>query len=576
MTAIYGELIIVGDTNVPFPAPVLVEGGAVLLDGVIKDGVFEAPGPVAPSLAADRGGALYPGFFGDYFSRVYIIPSLLSLIDPSIGTPNQFFIWNTNFGTVSVTAIDGTDDTGLTINADLPLALGGIKLTTASITVGDDAPDSESAVYEFTISDGNVIRWLVDILRTNLLSIAPDRPVTEVMKWKTVVDAAEDGTEQRSTLTSFARIEHQVDFLMTTDADAKELFEQFATQATETFSYPLWCEPTRLLAAVAPGDGTLQLDTTMFDLQPGDQLFFITTDETISESVRVQTINVDGVTVTLAAGFINAWTLDDPVYRVTTVILQDKPQISRPPFGYIEAKVTLRQTEFRDLFAPGITPTEAAKADVIGDRILDGTLHTLQSVPILHARPIVDSENAEAFDWNFEIIDYDIGAFMQVTNRAVAAVTWPRKYYSTQLIQKFYWNYILNWCHGQRRPVWLPTWMNEIGPEVFDIAGNTILTNSEKFANHYPNDNAFGGVWIAYNGGWIARRIIEIGTDGDGHSIISLDTAVPDDFPTDGPWEVSFLILARQATDEVQREWYPFYNFLTTSFVGTKTTPELT
>ena len=567
----------VGTTNLPSAQGNRgVNSTAAEASSAIIDQLAQQKVNVSPTENPNHSVAFQKGFYGDYFNRVYVIPPVLSLIDPVLGAANKFVFWNTHFDIVSITNIAASDNDGLTTDITLPLQLGAIKLTSANIFVDDAAPNEEDAHYKFTLSSGDYSLWTVSLLRTNLLAVSPETPVVEVLKWKTAVDAARDGTEQRSTISQFTRIEYQVNYLFLEDADQKTFYEQLTTQLNGSFSYPIWTEQTRLLAVAPEGEANIQIDTSKFDVQAGDQLYFLGADETKTESVKVFNIAQDGVTVVLQSGLLSVWTPDDRIFRVTTVKIQDKPSMNRGAYGYSEAKITLRQMEFRDLYSPGIAPVEIARTTEIGDRVLTGDVFTLDTIPIVHARPIVDGESKIDFDWSFDIIDYDIGTFDFLTDRQIASVVYDRKFYCKNLLQKFYWNWMLTWMHGQRRPVWLPTWENDVGPDVFTLAGSTLVTVSEKFAAHYPNDNSHRGLWIAYKDGHIARRIVEIGTDSTGHTVIALDTAIPDDFPQVGPYDIGFLILARQATDEVQREWHPAYNFLSTSFVSTKTTPEIT
>ena len=517
-------------------------------------------------------------FYSDYFNRVYIIPAVLSLIDPQIGQPNKYQFWNTNFFDLNVTQVVGTNSTGLTLDLEIPFLVGGIKLRASNIIVEPDAPNEEIANYAFSFENGDKSYWTVNILKTNLLALSPEVPILEKLAWKTIVDMATDGTEQRTTLTQFTRVSHDVTFLANEDADIKTLQEQMATQVNNTFSYPLWAEQTRLLDDIGEGGINLVIDLSKFDVQAGDQLYFLGADETFSETVRVDQVGQDGFTVTLQSGVLNPWTQDDRLFRMTTVRMQEKPKFDVAPFGWAEGKVTLRFTEFRTLFSgPTVAFQEIGKDDKLPDRVLTALVYTLDSVPILNGRPIITDETVSTeYDWKIEVQDYDIGTFSYLTDLKASKPTYDRKYYNRYLYHKFYWNWLLEYMHGQRRPVWLPTFMNEIGPDIDVLSGSTILTTSEKYFNHYPLESGWRGVWIAYKDGYLARKITDVSTDSAGHTVISLDKAVPDDFPAQGPWDVGFLILARQATDEVQREWHAAYNFLSTSFIATSSTPEIT
>jgi hypothetical protein len=153
-------------------------------------------------------------------------------------------------------------------------------------------------------------------------------------------------------------------------------------------------------------------------------------------------------------------------------------------------------------------------------------------------------------------------------------VTYDRKFYVKNKDQKFYWNWLLKYMHGQRKPVWLPTWYEDFADTILEVSANTVTVAGETYLTHFPAGTSNRGIWFAYQGGWFARVITAVNPSGGGNTLITLATDVPVGFPVDPPYSAGFLVLSRQATDEVQREIFPAYTFISTSFVGIKTTPE--
>ena len=410
---------------------------------------------------------------------------------------------------------------------------------------------------------------------SNLLAVAPENPIIETLKWKTDVMSAKDGTEQRVTTVQFARSEHAVKFVMNDDTDLNTFYNQLMTLAEGEFDYPLWQTPIYMGQDLAVDGTTTLIDTTVYDIQAGDTLLFCDRYQKTIEIATVLSITGTNL-ITLAAGVANNWSMGDPLYRVTTCYLPVKPEISRPPFGYIDVAMTLRITEFRQLFTGMVAAQEIAKDDVLPDRVLSASVYTLLSLPIVHARPIItNDELKETFDWNIDVIDFDTGAFEYFTLRPLGQVNMERKFYLKNALQKNYWNWVLNWCHGQRRAVWVPTWEDEIGPQVLSLAGSTITTVDESFFDSYgdASENSHRGVWITdpTTGMWIARYMTTVAKDGQGHTIIVLNEAMPDGFPINPEnLQIGFLIQCRQGTDEVQLEHHSLYSFKSTSYTSTR------
>lgn len=559
----------------PYPAPVLAPNPtAYEADSlVVVSGDLVTPGDF--STYATTITMYSAGFYGDYYNRVFLIPPTMTLVDPAVNSPNRFYFWSTFEADITLASISGINNTGLSFDPATAVGLNirGIKLTQGNLLVGVDAPSHEDAVYTFGFSNSYSATWHVSLIRTNLLAVPPDTSITETLKWKTDVIPGQGGTEQRISLTQFPRIEHALTYTFLDDSEILAIYEQYVATAPGLFAYPLWAEQTRLMVDAPAGSTTLQIDTTKFDLVAGDSIYL--ENDSQAEQIRIDSISpLDHTTCTLTAGIQNSWTKRDHLYRITQVRLPAKTELQRFPWGHVESKPTLRFTEFRDLFSADAATVEIGQATLLGDRVLTTSIYTLSGIPILHARPIVDASIKEGFDWNFEVMDFDTGAFDYLTNRNAVQPSLDRKFYIKNRDQKFYWNWILKWLHGQRKPVWLPTWVEDFGDTILSVTGHTVIVSGEKYLAHYPADSPYRGIWFTWNGQWFPRAITDVSSSGDGNTQITLSADVPVGFPTTPPYDAGFMILARQATDEVQRELHPAYSFLTTSFIGTKATPE--
>lgn len=542
-------------------------------DEYIRGSTGQVTKPGSDSVKPSSAVAYMASMFGDYYNRVYVIPFDLSLVDPVIDSANKFYFWNTNFAVIELTSVTGTDDVGMTIGTTSGLELGSIKLTENTLTIGADAPEQEIAEFVFGFNNGQTAPWQVTLLRTNLLSYYPETPITETLKWKTDVITSRDGTEQRIGTAQFCRREHAVIYNIQDDDDMRAIYEQFESGAMAEFAYPMWPEQTRLKADAAQHDTNILIDVSKFDLQAADSIYFDNGNGT-TEIVKINSIASDNLTITLSAGLQNDWNTAAHVYRVSQCLLPSKPQLLRHPWGQLEAKLTLRITEWRTLFSADAAPVEIGQETLMQDRVLTTEIYTLSGIPIINARPIVDGTAQEDFEWNVEVQDFDTGAIQYFSDQLTAQVTWARKFLLKNNTQKFYWNYMLEWMHGMRRPVWLPTWEDDFGDTILSISGNTLVIQGETYASNYPYASPNRGLWFAYNGGWFGRLISEVATDGSGNTQIVLSEDLPGAYPTTPAGPISFMNLCRQATDEVQRELYPFYNMLSTSFIGTKATPE--
>lgn len=509
-------------------------------------------------------------WFGGYYNRVFFIPRSMTLIDPVNGNPNTFYVWNAYFQDLTVSSYTVDETLGLSLTLGAGDVLPALQLAEHKATVSVAAPNFQHSRFRFTLSNASVAPFDVIITRTTLIRAVPERPVIENLRWLTNVLTARDGSEQRSAVRQLARQELKLNYIFDTPEEQFDIYSKILTQGDGEFSVPVWWSRGRFLADVVQGATQVEIDTSVFEVLPGDQFYVVENDK--ASIIKVDTVQSNGTTVALLSATEDSFTTEAAIHRVAFVTLPDKPSMNRGAFNNLTAELSVQSVEARELFTGTATFQEVGKDTILGDRVTTDVVYTLLGAPILHARPIVDGAIEEGFDWNFDILDYNSGPITRTTARIMAAATYARKFLLKVRAHQFYWNMVLKYCHGQRQPVWLPTWMEELGGEITQMFGTTALIATEQYLARFPAEESHRGLWIKYGQGWLARRILSAEPDGSGNTVLTLDKAVPDDYPLLGPHEVSFLVLARQASDDVQIERWPLYSFLTTAFTSTRST----
>lgn len=558
----------------PTPAPVLTnehvaDAGARLItmskDALVAgEAVTYAPLGMRP----------FASFFGTFYNRVHVIPRIMALVDPDEGVANTFYLWNAFLGSVELTDIISADDEGLVLSFTAGLVLADLELKEVSVIVTPAAPVAAVADYQFFFDNGSVSPFTIDLLRTNLLLVSPETPIRETLSWKTDVLTARDGSEQRFGLRQIARQVLTYKVIYEDTRQERAVYEQLFARGNEAFSVPLWHEPMKLFADAVIDATQVLIDTLRYDVRAEDQIYIEHSDGTY-EIVRVQQVQPDGLTVVLYGALLGNVSKLQRIYRVTTVNLPSKPALRRGAYQHLESNLELRVITDRDIFVGDAVPVEIGQGTQLRDRIITSAVYTLGGVPIVHARPLVVSGALEeSFDWNFEIVDYETGPVEQITSYDFAKVTYDRTFHTKYPHQRFFISYLLNYMHGQRKPVWLPTWQDELTPRIASLVGNIMTITDEQFANDFPANTSHRGIWIRWTAGWLARRIVAVSKDGDGNSIVEIEPALPLDFPASPPYQVGHLVLARLGSDEVEIEHRAAYSLHSMSFTSTKTTDE--
>ncbi len=559
----------------PTPEPVLVNEHRVQASpafaGAADYGPLSTP---AHDAYPDRGYRYVGSFFASYYNRVHVVPRTMALVDPTIGEANSFFLWNAYLAPVELTGIVEANATGLELSFAAGLQLADLEIKEVFVTVTPAAPVAANATYQFFFDNGSITPFIIDLLRTNLLLVAPENPVNEKLSWKTDVMTARDGTEQRFGLRQIARQVLTYKVIYENVEQERQVYEQFFAKGAEAFSVPIWHLPMRLLADAELGATQVEIDTAQYDIRPEDQLYIEHEDGETYEIVRVQQVQSNGTTVSLYTALLASMNTRQRFYRIAVVNLPAKPSLRRGAYQHVESNLDLRVVEDRDIFVGNAATVEVTETLQLRDRVIAPLVYTLGGVPVINARPLVKSQIEETFDWNFEITDYETGVVDQYTPRDAAMVLVDRMFHTKYAYQRFFFNYVMNYMHGQRKPVWLPTWQEELNDRITGMVGNIITIGDEQFYANFPAGSSHRGLWIRHTAGWLARRIVAVTRDGEGNSLVEIEPALPIDFPTSPPYQVGFLTLSRLGSDEVDLEHRAAYSLINMTFATTFSTDE--
>ena len=514
----------------------------------------------------------YPAFWGDYFNRVYAVPATLNLIDPPLDSPNAFALFNANIYEVNLSDTTIPDGTGLEVDFT-SLTLKAIGIKTVGLIVTPAAPLAEKTSLTFTWDDDSETPLAVFLSRTSLIAQIPEQPLNVTYSWKTVIDTAKDGTESRSSIRAVHRVSYDTTIIFQDEDEQNLFYRQLMVKGKNPITFPIWDQPIKLLTDARAGDASLDINLSRYDVQNDDTLIMLQLDGTY-EVVTVLETNTTFNTASLYSTLTKDFSKSVAFYRLQSALLPQNPQLDRGAINDLQTQLTITLTDARYLFLGNADTQEITKTLVLGDRIITDVVYTLSGVPVLHARPIVRQSLQETFNWNYEVVDYDTGVITQTSYYTEAKVSFAREYLSRYYYQEHYLNFLMDYMHGQRKPIWLPTWQNEVGDQILSVAADTLNLAGVTFADEFPVTSSHRGLWIEYNGGWIARQITDVYADGD-TTVVKITPSLPDDFPITGPYKMGFLVLCRMGSDDVKIERSPLYSFFTYTFTSTAYTDSL-
>lgn len=541
---------------VPAPAPVLTRGairplaytGTILTTAKTGQTVLALP---------TRAVRYYGSAYANYYERIYIIPAALTLVNPIAGQPNSFFVWNTYLASQQISAVTGTNTSGMALSLTVGNVLPSFSLVSANIIVSSAVATSRDANFKLDFTSGALANIPVAVIVTNMIRTYPETPVTEKWAWSTNIISVRNGREQRIGLRQNPLITLSLDYNFGFEDTEFETYSRLLSAST-SFTIPLYHEPMLLSAPLVEGATQIAVDPTEYDVKEGDQLMVVEGD---AYDILTVSVIASGV-VYLGSPPSRDYSASARAYRVA---LADRPStlsLSRAPYNDLSGKFDLSLANSRSIFSSTVAGEEADVDTAIPERVLTRTVYTLQGIPIANARPIVDGSYSEDFDPQFEAIGTDYGKKTYLTDLVEAKTSYNRRFFLKNATSRHHFARILAYMHGRRRPLWLPTWQNEIGGFVQAVSGASLVLSGPAVAKAFAADRSHIGLWMEFNGRYLPRRIISISVNATGDTSIVLDKTLPSDYYLKTSFDISFMVLTRLASDEVSFTHYGNYSML--------------
>lgn len=245
------------------------------------------PPEVPPQPAVS--GAYLRTTLDDWYYRIHVVPTTISLGNLSGDTTRTVLVWNAYFDAVSLDAVALANGDGITLTepVDPPTTIGPLRSLYYQVNVSAEGPSTIDSTITWTI---NGVDYVVPITgrRSMLFPFAPNwsTAVQETLTWTTTVIRAWAGNEQRQSIARYPRRAMSYRFQVYGD-DARLLDNILFGWQGRFYSLPVWHEESRLFDAAPVGASTLSVDTTRMSLAVGSTLALYA-DAGDFETVEVQ------------------------------------------------------------------------------------------------------------------------------------------------------------------------------------------------------------------------------------------------------------------------------------------------
>lgn len=438
-----------GATRAAFLAdPIPFNAGDGWLASQGNAGIYASTQPVAENPRSLVGhGGFSTGYGALFYNRIHMTPSLVDFGNLLTDSARYVELWNGFLASKPLESLAsaGADGVSLDSPVAVPSTLLPLQAVVYTLTVITDGPAEINALFTWQV-DGQDLLLIVVGSRVVVFPFLPnwEDGLEEELAWKTSIERAYAGDEQRAQLRNSARKRLQYPVLLRSAHDSARLENLLFGWQARNFAVPIATERSRLTAHAPALSTTLYFDTTDLGFYDGQQIVLISSSESY-EAAEIDTVNVDHVTLRHELG--SSWAAGTPVYPVGVAHLQNQQEIARHSNYYSGAT-------FDWLFQP----TEAN-----ANTPSTGTISTTyRDIEVYLLKPDWVSPPTFSFDNQFVTLGADdIGALAFDQKADFPMIIRQHRYVHKTRAQIAAFRQFLARRRGRLSACWVPSWNSD-------------------------------------------------------------------------------------------------------------------
>ena len=489
-------------------------------------------------------GVIVDTFGGLLFERVIVLPRLDAL--GFVLSADQFpvEVWNAfrdRIQTLETITISGTG--GLVINdpfgEPLDYAAQDSRIYQATVPGAGDTSIDQMAVFAFLSGIGGADLHVTGS-RIVFFSVAPDwnEGIAESIEYLTDVMKAYSDNEQRRGLRQLPRRAVRFRALALNARDAAGMESLVWGWQNRPFGVPWWPDATPMTADTSAGSFVIPCNTTDRQFAPGG-LCCIRQNEFVFEALKIASVASGAITVS-APTQLN-WT-GSPATLVMPVFLARIPDS-------VEVRRLNSAIDQIDLQFIGEAQQIAPTPSI--------SLTQYKGIDVLEISPNWEADLNRVYKRSMVTIDPKVGPVTVVDKGGSAIVGQEFPWFLNGHASITTFRAFILRRFGQLNSFWIPTWDQDLLLAVDVGAADTSIVIQSEFYSRlfFPNPARRFVAFIPMDGSSNVYRKIASSTDnGNGTETLVLDTPTGKAFAA-AKTMVSFLTLARLASDHTQIEW---------------------
>lgn len=375
-----------------------------------------------------------------------------------------------------------------------------------------------------------------DILNLPLWPFAPNwtSPVTENLAWLTDIMASPTGSEQRRSQRYYPR--RTFEFEIATAGRERSFLDNFLiSYGAKRFYLPLFSDVNLLDADVAKGATSLPCSTaSLSKIHAGSVICLMGDDAFNSEMLEVSSVTDDAISLLTPTLF--AWSADTAIYPAGVSRLTDQSELSKRNDALVTATMKFQIVQ-PNIYDPG------------DDSGLDDVY---RSFPVLNDQP--DEKEDLTLSMQRMLVEMDNATSIPVWQDTAARAFTVQQYAwvleGRSELSRF--EALLQSLRGQAKPLWVPTFMEDLQlVDDLDSGATAITTFNSGFIQCGGPRGDRMDIMIETLNARYYRRITNTAYDADRNEILGLDAPLPAAIKADNVVRISFMTLMRLNQDAI-------------------------
>lgn len=496
-----------------------------------------SPGP-------PRASHIAPGMLGDYYNRILFLPPTLTVQNPELGVPQNFSIWNAFLVDNQIETRTDSGATGLTNSALVGENFRAVQLKEFSVTIGQAAPAIIAAEFVYTFTEGGGT-FRFNAVRATILQLEPEEPFQVSWEYRTDIFTARDGSEIRTSLRSNRpRQRVELDFVLQTDQERRELRQALFDNNLQQVIVPLWFEPFQIPGALNAGDVTLTGDFALSDIRVGENVYIQNSTTGVGEIASVSTATPTALT--LESGLQTGYPAGSAVYPTVTVQPDDEQRLRYYAVNAFDRQFGGLAQEQRSLGGAGVPAL---------------TIH--EGLPVLEQKPSANNLVEETFSSRAETADFG-GITSTFKPQRYSNLVRPMQFYIDSRETFQYWKLFLDTVYGQRDLFFHPTFQPDLVVTGYTPGTAIVEVQADPdFRTWFASAGNKSLRFVSQPGNVVEYRLVSSINEIDEDTLqLILPVALADTGPGGFISEISLLHQVRLASDTVRLQHFSSFSRL--------------